>query len=56
MGHRANFVVIRNGHAKAYTDQWAALGAAYSFAAGPEVGYGSLVPIRADNRLMSWAC
>ena len=26
MGHRANFVIIGNGQAKAYHDSWAALG------------------------------
>ena len=36
MGHRANFVVIRDGAAKLFGDSWAALGCIYLLADGPE--------------------
>jgi len=35
MGHRANFVLIREGGARAFHDQWAALGSTWAFAGGP---------------------
>lgn len=36
MGHRANFVFIRNGEAKLFGDSWAALGCIYMLAEGPD--------------------
>lgn len=36
MGHRANFVVVRDGTAKLYGDSWAGMGCIYSLANGPE--------------------
>jgi hypothetical protein len=55
MGHRANFVVIRDGNAKAYYDQWAAMGCIYSFAAGPDGACGALSQYEQTSELMDWA-
>ena len=55
MGHRANFVVIRDGEAKAYYDQWAALGCVFSFAAGPDEACGAVSACEPIDELMEWA-
>lgn len=55
MGHRANFVVIRDGHARAYYDQWAAMGCVYSFASGPEEACAALSDCEPTEELMDWA-
>jgi hypothetical protein len=55
MGHRANFVVIRNGQAKAYYDNWAALGCMHSFAAGPDGACEALSQYEPTDELMDWA-
>src|SRR5712691_7684571 len=55
MGHRANFVVIRNEHAKAYYDQCAAMGCIYSFAAGPDQAGEAVSQFEQANELMDWA-
>ena len=55
MGHRANFVVIRDGHADAYFDQWAGLGCVFGFAAGPDDAVAMLSTYTATNELMDWA-
>ena len=55
MGHRANFVVIRNGEAKAYYDNWAAVGCIFSFAAGPDEACEAVSHYEPTNELMDWA-
>ncbi|MEW6735975.1 MAG: hypothetical protein AB1489_32070 [Acidobacteriota bacterium] len=55
MGHRANFIIIRNGVAKAYYDQWAALGCVYTFAAGPEEACAAAEQMEPTTELMDWA-
>ena len=56
MGHRANYVIIRDGEAKAFEDQWGAMGAIYAFADGPEIA-AKLAEGEADatSELMDWA-
>jgi hypothetical protein len=54
MGVRANFVVIRNGHAKAHYDQWAGMGCIYSFAAGPDGACEAISEFEPTNALMHW--
>lgn len=53
MGHRANFVIIRNGRAKAYYDQWAAKTWAYPFAEGP-VAASDLSDCKPTKELLDW--
>ena len=55
MGHRANFIVIENGSANAYHDQWAALGCLHSFAAGPDDAVAMLADFETTTELMDWA-
>jgi hypothetical protein len=55
MGHRANFVVIQNSSAKAYEDNWAALGALLLFAEGPDKAIKILVDFRPTTELLDWA-
>ncbi len=55
MGHRANFVVIRDGKARAYYDQCAALGCLYFFAAGPDPACAELSSFEETDGLMDWA-
>ena len=55
MGHRANFVLIRNGQATAYYDQWAALGSTYLFAAGPEQATAAAEEMESTRELLDWA-
>ena len=55
MGHRANFVVIRNGEAKAYYDNWAAMGCIFPFAAGPDEACEAVSHYELTNELMDWA-
>ena len=55
MGHRANFVLIRGGEARAYYDQWAALGCAFDFAAGPEHAVAAAEATQPTSELMDWA-
>ncbi len=56
MGHRANFVLIIDGKASAFHDQWAALGSTYSFAAGPEAArQAAQVSSQATSELLDWA-
>ena len=55
MGHRANFVVIRNGEAKAYYDNWAAMGCIFPFAAGPDEACEAVSHYEPTNELMDWA-
>ena len=55
MGHRANFIVIRNGAGEAYHDQWAALGCLYAFADGPEEAMRALKEMEHTDQLLDWA-
>jgi hypothetical protein len=55
MGHRANFVVIRDGRATAYYDQWAALGCIHAFSDGPEAACEALAEFRPTKELLDWS-
>ena len=55
MGHRANFVLIRDGEAKAYYDQWAALGCTYAFAGGPADATSAAEQAEPTTELLDWA-
>ena len=55
MGHRANFVVIKDGHATAYEDNWAALGCVHDFAAGLNHALEALKLYKETDALMDWA-
>lgn len=55
MGHRANFVVIENGAAQAYYDNWAGLGAAFAIAEGPGPAIEGLKEFEPTNELLDWA-
>ncbi|MEM7353169.1 MAG: hypothetical protein AAF657_20410 [Acidobacteriota bacterium] len=55
MGHRANFVVIRNQQATAFYDQWAGLGCIYTFAEGPTKAVACLKATKETDELMDWA-
>jgi hypothetical protein len=55
MGHRANFVLIRDGEAKAYHDQWAALGSTYAFAGGPADAASAAQRAEPTTELLDWA-
>ncbi len=55
MGHRANFVVIENGAAQAYYDNWAGLGAAFAIADGPGPAVDSLKEFEPTHELLDWA-
>lgn len=55
MGHRANFVIIRSGEARAFEDQWAALGCTYGFAEGPSQATRAMELFRPTDELMDSA-
>jgi len=55
MGHRANFVLIRDAEAKAYYDQWAALGCTYAFAGGPADAIAAAEQAEPTTELLDWA-
>jgi hypothetical protein len=55
MSHRANFVVIRDGEATAYHDQWAATGCIYAFAAGPDAASEAVTEMEQTTELLDWA-
>lgn len=55
MGHRANFVLIRNGQARAYYDQWAAMGCVHQFAAGPGAAARAVEVLSDTTELLEWA-
>jgi hypothetical protein len=55
MGHRANFVLIRDSRAVAYHDQWAALGSTYAFAGGPGDAESVAVQAEPTRELLDWA-
>src|SRR5262245_1266263 len=55
MGHRANFVLIREGNALAYHDQWAALGSTWAFAGGPGEAVSAAELASPTTELLDWA-
>jgi hypothetical protein len=55
MGHRANFVLIQQGSARAYHDQWAALGSTWAFAAGPDEAVPAAELGSPTTELLDWA-
>lgn len=55
MGHRANFVLIRDGNANAYHDQWAALGSTWAFAGGPDEAISAAELGSPTTALLDWA-
>jgi hypothetical protein len=55
MGHRANFVIIRDASASAFYDQWAALGCAFVLADGPEAAAGFAAQMAPADELLDWA-
>src|SRR5687768_5371669 len=55
MGHRANFVLIRDGSAIAFYDQWAALGSTYAFAGGPDDAASITGTAEPTSELLDWA-
>lgn len=55
MGQRANFIVIKDGKATAYEDNWAGLGCVHDFAAGLEHATAALKEYEQTDTLMDWA-
>jgi glycine/D-amino acid oxidase-like deaminating enzyme len=55
MGHRANFVVIREGQAQAYSDHWAALGCIHCVSDGPDDAAAMAAEFEATDELLDWA-
>lgn len=55
VGHRANFVFVRDGKATAYHDQWAALGSTYAFAGGPDEAVATAELSEPTTELLDWA-
>jgi len=55
MGHRANFVVIRKGDARAFHDPWAALGSTWAFAGGPGEATAAAELGSPTTELLDWA-
>lgn len=55
MGHRANFVLIRQGDARAFLDPWAALGSTWAFAAGPGEAVAAAELGAPTAELLDWA-
>jgi hypothetical protein len=55
MGVRANFIVIRDGQATAYYDNWAGRGCICTLADGPDVACEALAEYEKTNSLMEWS-
>jgi hypothetical protein len=55
VGHRANFVVLRDGSAVAFHDPWAALGSTWAFAAGPDEALSATAASEPTTELLDWA-
>jgi len=55
MGHRANYVIVRNGEARAFYDQWGALGCIHTFAGGPVDALAVAEQAEATDELQDWA-
>ena len=54
MGHRANFVVIRDSAARAFHDQWAGLGCAFVLEDGPKVAVSEAQKLTPTEELLEW--
>lgn len=55
MGHRANYVLIQNGTATAFYDQWRAMGCIYAFAGGPNEAAAVASAAQPTTELLDWA-
>jgi len=55
MGHRANFVVIRDGEAEAFFDQWVGLGCAFAVADGVEAAEAAARQCDSTDELLDWS-
>ncbi|MEM1204845.1 MAG: hypothetical protein AAGN66_16570 [Acidobacteriota bacterium] len=55
MGHRANFVILQSGVARAFFDPWAALGSTHGFALGPEHATRAAEAAEPTEELLDWA-
>lgn len=55
MGHRANFVLIREGAATAYFNNWAALGCVHFLSEGPAKAVSELKDMDLTDELLDWA-
>lgn len=55
MGHRANFVIIRDAAAEAFFDQWAGLGCAFAVADGVESAEAAARQSDPTDELLDWA-
>lgn len=55
MGHRANFVIIRNNTTKLYGESWAAVDSIYYFAAGPTSALENAVSKWENEAFYDWA-
>jgi hypothetical protein len=54
MGHRANYVLIKNGKAKAYEDHWGALACLFAINGGPKSVEDSMKGNEKTTELMEW--
>ena len=55
MGHRANFVIVRDGKATTYFDNWAGLGAALMIADGPIAAEREAAQFEEVDEMLDWA-
>lgn len=55
MGHRANFVIVRDGAAEAFFDQWAGLGCAFAVADGVESAEAAARQSDPTDELLDWS-
>jgi hypothetical protein len=55
MGHRANFVIIREGAATAFFDPWGALGCTYLLLEGPAKATAAAQAMEPTEELLDWA-
>ncbi|MGZ8219071.1 hypothetical protein [Methylomagnum sp.] len=55
MGQRANYVIIKDGQANAYFDNWGALGCAFILADGPEAATKAAEETEPTDELLDWA-
>lgn len=55
MGHRANFVLVEDGNAEAFYDQWAGLGCAFAIGEGPEAAASNARQSDSTDELLDWA-
>lgn len=55
MGHRANFVIVREGRVEVFYDQWAGSGSTYTFASGAHEAEAMARETEPTSELMAWA-